>query len=347
MFTSDNSISSTSCTPNSNKMGRDRKLKAALDRYKGVDYKLQKQKKMQKEAEKRKRKRQQIPEENYMMSGALVPSEEKQDPVSKQVNGDIPRENGAAVAEEARNIWDTEEEDEDEEDRPQELDISKLDDSDSSDSDEDEDREDAEDEPPLNGTKEASIAEEEDGEEDIPLSDIASVTSEEKGDIVPHQRLTINNHTALLAAHKRIVLSLSKLPFSAHQSVTASEPTTIPDIDDDLNRELAFYKQALTAVQTARDILKKEGMPFSRPADYFAEMVKSDEHMGRVKQKLVDAAASKKAAQDARRQRDLKKFGKQVQVEKRQEREREKREMLERVQRLKRSKFSMVICFWS
>src|SRR5436190_2026012 len=177
-------------------------------------------------------------------------------------------------------------------------------------------------------------------DEDIPLSDVASIASEEKGDIVPHQRLTINNATALLAAHKRIALPLSKLPFSAHQSITTSDPTSIPDINDDLNRELAFYKQSLSAVQEARRLLKAEDVPFSRPTDYFAEMVKSDEHMGRVRQKLVDVAASKKAAAEARKQRDLKKFGKQVQVEKRQERERAKKETLEKIQILKRSMFS-------
>lgn len=177
-------------------------------------------------------------------------------------------------------------------------------------------------------------------EEDIPFSDIASIASEEKGDIVTHQRLTINNTTALLAAHKRIALPLSKLPFSAHQSITSSDPTLVRDINDDLNRELAFYKQSLSAVQEARRLLKAEDIPFSRPTDYFAEMVKSDEHMGRVRQKLVDVAASKKAAAEARKQRDLKKFGKQVQVEKRQERERAKKETLERIQILKRSMFA-------
>lgn len=224
------------------------------------------------------------------------------------------------------------------------IDISRLDESESSDEDEDEERKTTNNAKAPNGTKgapsetanETSPAED---EEDIPLSDIASIASEEKGDIVPHQRLTINNTTALLSAHKRIALPLSNLPFSAHQSVTSSDPTFIRDINDDLNRELAFYKQSLSAVQEARRLLKAEGIPFSRPADYFAEMVKSDEHMGRVRQKLVDVAASKKAAAEARKQRDLKKFGKQVQVEKRQERERAKRETLEKIQSLKRSMF--------
>ena len=89
-------------------------------------------------------------------------------------------------------------------------------------------------------------------------------------------------------------------------------------------------------------MLKNEGVPFSRPTDYFAEMVKSDEHMGKIKYKMVDEAANKKAAADARKQRDLKKFGKQVQVAKLQERDKAKRETLDRINLLKRSMVSGV-----
>jgi rRNA-processing protein EBP2 len=78
-------------------------------------------------------------------------------------------------------------------------------------------------------------------------------------------------------------------------------------------------------------------VPFSRPADYFAEMVKSEEQMGKVRQKMVDEAARKKASADARRQRDLKKFGKAVQVAKLQERDKAKRDTLEKINTLKRS----------
>lgn len=173
--------------------------------------------------------------------------------------------------------------------------------------------------------------------EDIPLSDIESLDEEEKSDVVPHQRLTINNTAALTKALNSIALSTSHLPFSEHQSITSTEPISILDVDDDLNRELAFYKQSLEAVKDARSRLKKEGVPFSRPTDYFAEMVKSDEHMGKVKHKLTDEAANKKAAAEARKQRDLRKFGKQVQVAKLQERDKAKRETLDKINILKRS----------
>ena len=180
------------------------------------------------------------------------------------------------------------------------------------------------------------MAEEAEGQDDIPLSDIESLASEEKADILPHQRLTINNTTALTRALKCIALP-SDLPFSVHQSITTSEPIAISNVDNDLTRELAFYKQSLDAVNEARIRLKKEGILFSRPTDYFAEMVKSDEHMGKIKSKILDEAASKKAAADARKQRDLKKFGKQVQMAKLQEKNKAKRETLDKINLLKRS----------
>lgn len=179
--------------------------------------------------------------------------------------------------------------------------------------------------------------EDEEEEEDIPLSDLDSIASDEKGDIIPHQRLTINNTSALLAALHRIEWKTKKLAFSDHQAVTSDAAIEIADTNDDLTRELAFYKQALEAAKSARAALKKEGVPFSRPTDYFAEMVKSDEHMGKVKQKLIDEAAGKKAAAEARRQRDLKKFGKAVQVAREQEKAKAKKDTIEKINLLKRS----------
>jgi rRNA-processing protein EBP2 len=113
----------------------------------------------------------------------------------------------------------------------------------------------------------------------------------------------------------------------------------VTDPNDDLNRELAFYKVCQAAAIEARGLLKKEGIPFTRPGDYFAEMVKNDEHMDKIKKKLYEEAAGKKAAAEARRQRDLKKFGKQVQVAKLQQRAKEKRDTLEKINALKKSTF--------
>ncbi|KAM0251290.1 hypothetical protein ACHAQJ_008230 [Trichoderma viride] len=178
-------------------------------------------------------------------------------------------------------------------------------------------------------------------EEEIPVSDLEDLEEEEREDIVPHTRLTINNTSALLAALERISIPTDKsVPFVSHQSIvsTAETSESIPDVSDDLQRELAFYSQCLEAVRLGRSRLIGEGVPFSRPKDYFAEMVKEDAHMEKIKAKLVEEASAKKASAEARKLRDLKKFGKQVQVSKLQERQKAKREVLDKIKTLKRKR---------
>ncbi|PSS02496.1 eukaryotic rRNA processing protein EBP2-domain-containing protein [Coniella lustricola] len=184
--------------------------------------------------------------------------------------------------------------------------------------------------------------EEEDEEEsDIALSDLEDMNDSDREDLYVKTRLSINNGPALLASLKRIAIPHDgSVPFSTHQLVASSEPTAskIEDISDDLNRELQLYAQSLEAAKKARSLLRAEGMPFSRPNDYFAEMVKDDGHMEKVKAKLVEEATNKKAATEARKLRDLKKFGKQVQVAKIQERHKQKRETLEKIKDLKKKR---------
>ncbi|OJJ98827.1 hypothetical protein ASPACDRAFT_79618 [Aspergillus aculeatus ATCC 16872] len=203
---------------------------------------------------------------------------------------------------------------------------------------EEEEEESAEDQESENESAAEEEEEEEDEEaeeSDIPLSDLED---DEREDVVPHQRLTINNSAAITASLKRISFISAQTPFSEHNSLVSKEEMEVPDANDDLTRELAFYKVCQAAATQARALLKKEGIPFTRPGDYFAEMVKTDEHMDKIKKKLYDEAAAKKAAAEARKQRDLKKFGKQVQVAKLQQRAKEKRETLEKINDLKKKR---------
>lgn len=179
--------------------------------------------------------------------------------------------------------------------------------------------------------------EEDEEEEDFALSDLESEGDIDGEDTVPYQKLMIDNHAALTSLRNRIAVPVAKLPFCEHQSLTTPEAVQIADIDDDLTRELAFYKQALEAAKKGRAILKQEKVAFERPVDYFAEMMKDDEHMGKIKGKLLEEAERKKRSQEARKLRDLKKFGKQVQVAKLQERGKEKKQAMDKIQLLKRS----------
>lgn len=311
------------------------KLKVALAAEKGVDFKKLKEKKKHKE---RVKKRQEREPKN---GGAA----DEDDNDWEGVNEDEDEVEGGAGL-----IDDEAEEDDDEDEN---IDLAALDESDSSDSSID--LEEKIERPrksvlkaknaKANGKKIADEDEdeeedEEEDDEDIPMSDLEDLPDDEKEDLVPHSRLTINNTSALLASLSRISIPTDKsVPFATHQSIVSIEPTagSIEDIQDDLKRELAFYAQSLDAAKRARALLKAEGVPFSRPTDYFAEMVKDDGHMEKVKAKLVEDASAKKASAEARKQRDLKKFGKQVQVAKLQERQKEKRETLEKIKTLKRS----------
>lgn len=105
------------------------------------------------------------------------------------------------------------------------------------------------------------------------------------------------------------------------------------------------YKQALHCAQEAKNLAAKHNFPFTRPSDYFAEMVKSDAHMERIRQRLLDEGATIKRSEEKRKEREGKKFGKQVQMEKLKERERSKKDMEERLKGLKRSASSPVFYF--
>lgn len=61
------------------------------------------------------------------------------------------------------------------------------------------------------------------------------------------------------------------LPFGS-----IAEDGTKVDIHDDLKREVTFYEIALEAARAGRLECKKANIPFSRPDDFFVEMVKTD-----------------------------------------------------------------------
>lgn len=206
--------------------------------------------------------------------------------------------------------------------------------------------------------------EEEDEDEDpdasaIPLDSLDDAAYASLPDAVRSSRFhreKINNRPALSAVRDLIALdgpstsasgsSQKKMDWIEHmslswdQSVASELEAQGAAADDDLKRELVFYKQALSAAQLGRQKVLAAGMPFSRPDDFFAEMVKSDSHMERVRQTLLDERAGIKASEEAKRQRELKKFGKKVQVQKGLERQKNKKEMEEKIQGLKRSEYA-------
>lgn len=186
---------------------------------------------------------------------------------------------------------------------------------------------------------------EDEDEEEVPLDSLPSSASlSEQALASRHNRIRINNTEAMQRVYEDMRLdgpsTSGKMPWIETMSLVYEHATAdeVPDAQNDLDRELSFYRQSLAAAIRGRELVLAAKVSFSRPNDYFAEMVKTDEHMERVRQRLLDESASIKASEDAKRQRELKKYGKKIQTEKLFERQRNKRDIQEKVNALKRKR---------
>lgn len=102
--------------------------------------------------------------------------------------------------------------------------------------------------------------------------------------------------------------------------------------------QLAFYDIALAGVKDCHEMCKACGTPYERPKDYYAEMVKTDEHMLKVKRQLLEQAAKVEASEMRRKQRDAKKYGKALQTERRLEKEKRKHDDLAEITKWRKNK---------
>lgn len=127
-------------------------------------------------------------------------------------------------------------------------------------------------------------------------------------------------------------------PWEEAQAITGDAPTQVDDVEDDLGRELAFYNQALAAAASAIARFEASGAPWRRPADYYAEMVKSDEHMAKVKDRLMYEQQQIEEAEERRKAREQKAYAKQVQAQKERERAADKKRQIEAVQQLRKQR---------
>lgn len=96
------------------------------------------------------------------------------------------------------------------------------------------------------------------------------------------------------------------------------------------------YRQAQGAVLEALPRLKALGIPTKRPEDYFAEMAKSDGHMKKVREKLISKQTSMELSEKAKKLREQRKYGKQVQVEVMKKRLEEKKKLAESVKKFRK-----------
>jgi len=104
------------------------------------------------------------------------------------------------------------------------------------------------------------------------------------------------------------------------------------DIHDDLKREVAFYDMALEAVHIGRSECTEAEIPFTRPEDFFVEMVKTDDHMARVKDRLIFETKKMEAVSQRRSNKEFKLRAKESQQNKIAEKAKRKKDHFQEVE---------------
>ncbi|KAJ2501225.1 RRNA processing protein [Coemansia sp. RSA 1972] len=169
-------------------------------------------------------------------------------------------------------------------------------------------------------------------DDDETALEIAALQSE---DMLPQPKKEYIYHKEALTALLDEI-SQKKFKWIQRCDITSSEPIVVDKTEDDLDRELKFYQQGLEAAIQGKQEVLNAGVPFERPDDYFAEMVKSDAHMARIRDKLITQQKGIQNAEEAKKQRELRKYGKQIQQEKLKEREDQKKASLDKIATIKK-----------
>ncbi|KAF7279159.1 hypothetical protein GWI33_007570 [Rhynchophorus ferrugineus] len=105
---------------------------------------------------------------------------------------------------------------------------------------------------------------------------------------------------------------------------------------NDFKREMAFYRQAQATVLEAIPKIKKLGIPTLRPEDYFAEMAKTDEHMQKIREHLMQKQQQQQRSERVKELRQQRKEGKMLQIQTKLQRQQEKKEMLDQVKKYRK-----------
>ena len=141
----------------------------------------------------------------------------------------------------------------------------------------------------TNKNEEDSQDEKDDEEENVVEEvHMESEDSDESDSDAEGNRFTkdiVNSDKALVAVLEEMTSAKRGMPWAETFDVIPADPLPFGgiskqgsplDVHDDLKREVAFYDIALESVKEARKRCNDAGIPFSRPDDFFAEMVKTD-----------------------------------------------------------------------
>ncbi|CAM9978661.1 unnamed protein product, partial [Hapterophycus canaliculatus] len=121
------------------------------------------------------------------------------------------------------------------------------------------------------------------------------------------------------------------------ETLTVSDvPLELEDVHDDLKREVSFYSNALEAVKRGRGLLMTANVPYKRPEDFLCEMVKTDAHMDKIKDKLIFEQQKMDAFEQRKARQEQRKYAKELNSSKIAEKSKRKKEGLEEIEQWKK-----------
>eukprot|EP01080_Neovahlkampfia_damariscottae_P009943 gene9943-2264_t len=165
-----------------------------------------------------------------------------------------------------------------------------------------------------------------------------SQTQEEKSSVakaILPSSLMINEEDRLKEKLKEIKIKNEK--WVETLCLDTKEQIKLENFDDEFERENLFYQQTLETSYLAWDKMREENIPLIRPDDYFAEMLKSDKQMLKIKENLISKKKEIQQRELNQQRKEQKKFGKQIQQQKLKEKIQKKKQNLEAIKYWKTS----------
>jgi len=107
-------------------------------------------------------------------------------------------------------------------------------------------------------------------------------------------------------------------------------------IKDDIKREIGIYNLTRENVIQGMKFLIQSKVPIARPDDFLAEMLKTDEHMLDIKQRLLKQQTRIKTFEEKKTKSENKKLHKSLKDFKMRAKHAEKRENMKNIEKLKK-----------
>jgi rRNA-processing protein EBP2 len=156
--------------------------------------------------------------------------------------------------------------------------------------------------------REEILPNEEEQLSDLEIDDHEKVLEEEINDVDTLETITgrIKDDFYKLMKSKNVDW-LETMDLTSDQKIS-----TDFNIDDDIRRELIFYNITLHNAARGINKLKERNQKLNRPDDFFAEMVKSDAQMEKVKKQIVTEQIRIKKFEEKKQKMQNIKFAKAV-----------------------------------